>query len=111
MEITGTVEPPSQKCSLDVEGPLTETENGSEYVWTFQFYFSKFVIATSIRQHDADTVSREFVAHLTLKYGIPATVSTEEYAKFRNKMFKVCKLLQIKKYKHQLFHPESKGEL
>ena len=54
MEITNTVEPPSQKCCLDIEGSLTETENGSKYVLTFQFYLSKFVIASTIRQQDAE---------------------------------------------------------
>jgi len=100
MEITSTVETPSQKCCLDIEGSLTERENGSKYVLTFQFYLSKLLIVLAIRQQDADTVSREFVAELNLKYGIPATVLTDKCANFLNKMFKVCKL---RKYKQQLF--------
>lgn len=73
-----------------------------------QFYLRKFVIATSIRQQEADTSSREFVVQLILKYGIPVTVLTEKCANFLNKIFKVCKLPKIRKIQTSAFHPESK---
>lgn len=82
---------PYDKCCLDIEGPLTETEN----VLTFQYCLSKFVIAVTICQQDTDTVSLEFVAQLILKYRIPATVLTDKCANFLSKIFKVCKSLKI----------------
>jgi len=99
MEITSTAEHPFEKCCLDIVGPPIDTKNGSMYMYvlTFQDDLSKYVIAVPIRQQDADTESREFVAQVILRYGIPDAVLTNQSVNFLSEMLKnVCKLLKIK---------------
>jgi hypothetical protein len=69
MEITTTVESSFERCSLDIEGPLPETEKGNRYILTFQDDLSKYVIAVPIRHQYANTVAKEFVTQGVLKYG------------------------------------------
>jgi hypothetical protein len=67
MEITTTARQPFEKCCLDIVGPLTETQEGNKYIFTFQDELSKFLVAIPIPRQDAETVAREFVKHIILK--------------------------------------------
>jgi transposase InsO family protein len=112
MEITTTAVSPFERCSLDIVGPLPETEKGNKYILTFQDDLSKYVIAVPIRQQDANTVAKEFVTQVVLKYGTPNTVLTDQGANFLSDVFRsTCKLLKIKKIQSTAFHPETNGGL
>jgi len=74
MEITTTARHPFEKCALDIVGPLTETVSGNKYILTFQDDLSKFIMAIPIPQQDAETVAREFVLNIVLKFGAPAQI-------------------------------------
>jgi hypothetical protein len=69
MEIT-TARQPFQRCALDVVGPTDVTNKGNRYILTFQD-LTKFMAAIPIPTQDAETVAREFVQNIVLKYGIP----------------------------------------
>ena len=110
MEITSTANHPFDKCYLDIVGPLLPLATGNRYILTFQDDLSKYVVATPIRQQDAETVARVFVSQVVLKYGTPSIVQTDQGANFVSEVFKnTCKLLKIKKIKSTAFHPESHG--
>jgi transposase InsO family protein len=112
MEITSTAKQPFEKCYLDIVGPLTETEKGNKYILTFQDDLSKYVVAVPIRQQDAETVAREFVTNVVLKYGIPSIVQTDQSSNFLSEVFKnTCRLLRIRKIQSTAFHPKSQGSL
>jgi hypothetical protein len=112
MEITTTAEHPFEKCSLDIVGPLPETEKGNKYILTFQDDLSKLVMGIPIPQQDAETTAREFVINLILKMGTPKQILTDQGANFLSEIFKnVCKLLRIKKLRTTAFRPESNGGL
>jgi len=65
-----------------------------------------------IPAQDADTVAREFVQNIVLKYGIPEVILTDQGGNFFSELFtNVCKLLLIKKIHTTAFHPESNGGL
>ena len=53
---------------------------GNKYILTFQEHLSKYVVATQIRQQDAETTARAFVTQFVLKYGIPSVVQTDQGA-------------------------------
>ena len=107
MEITTTASKPFEKCSLDIVGPLPETQNGNKYVLTFQDELSKFLVATPIPRQDAETVAREFVSQVILRMGAPAKILTDQGSNFLSETFKnVCKMLKIKKLQTTAFHPE-----
>jgi hypothetical protein len=112
MEITTTENHLFEKCSLDIVGPLPETNRGNKYILTFQDDLSKLVTAIPIPQQDANTAAREFVLNIILKMGTPKHISTDQGTNFLSDLFKnTCKLLKIKKLQTTAFRPESNGGL
>lgn len=97
MEIT-TAEFPFEKYCPDIVGRMPETLRGNKYILTFQDDLSKYVIPVPIRQQDAETIAREFVAQVILEYGTPSIVLTDQGSNFLSDIFSnTCKLLRIKK--------------
>jgi transposase InsO family protein len=112
MEITTTARKPFERCALDIVGPTTETNAGNRYILTFQDDLTKFVIAEPIPTQDAETVAREFVRNIVLKFGTPEVILTDQGSNFLSELFQnACKLLRIKKIHTTAFHPESNGGL
>jgi hypothetical protein len=112
MEISTTASKPFEKCSLDIVGPLSETQKGNKYILTFQDELSKFFIATPIPRQDAETITKEFVEQVILKVGTPNKILTDQGSNFLSEIFKnTCKMLKIKKLQTTAYHPESNGGL
>jgi transposase InsO family protein len=110
MKITTTTERPSEKCYLDVVGPLPVTLESNKYILTFQDDLSKYVIVVPIGQQDAEMVARAFVVNVVLKYGTPRVLQTDQGANFISEVFRnTFKILKIKKIQSTAFHPESQG--
>jgi hypothetical protein len=68
MEITTMADHPSEKCYLDIVGPLPETKRENKYILTFEDDLGKLVTAIPIPQQDAETRAKEFVQNI-LKTG------------------------------------------
>ena len=103
MEITTTARHPFERCALDIVGPMTETKSGNKYILTFQDDLSKLIVAIPIPRQDAETVAKEFVLNIVLKFDAPAQVLTDQGSNFPSDLFKnICKLLKIKRYRLQL---------
>jgi hypothetical protein len=66
MELTSTADHPFDKCYLDIVWPLPQSAEGHKYILTFQDDLSKYVVATPIRQQDAETIARAFVTQVVL---------------------------------------------
>jgi transposase InsO family protein len=112
MEITTTARHPFERCALDIVGPLTETTSRNKYILTFQDDLSKFLLAMPVSQQDAETIARELVLNVVLKFGAPAQILTDQGSNFLSKMFKnMCKMLRIRKIQMTAFHPESNSGL
>jgi transposase InsO family protein len=112
MEIATTARRPFERCAIDIVGPNTETDKGNRYILTFQDDLTKFVIAEPIQIQDADTVAREFVRSIVLRFGAPEVVLSDQGSNFLSELFRdTCKLLRIKKINTTAFHPESNGGL
>jgi len=78
MEITTTARHPFEKCALDIVGPMTETMSGNKYILIFQDDLSKFLVAIPIPQKEAETIAKEFVLNIVLKFGTPAQILTDQ---------------------------------
>jgi len=87
MEITRTAEHPFDMCYPDIVGPLPVTQGNNKYILTFQDDLSKYVVAVTIGQQDAETVARAFVANIVLKYGTPRILQTDQGANFVSEVF------------------------
>jgi hypothetical protein len=77
MEITTTARKPFERCAMDIVGPTTMTDKGNRYIFTFQDDLTKFIVAEPIPMKDVETVAREFVRNIVLKFGIPEVVLTD----------------------------------
>ena len=111
-EITTTARRTFERCALNIVGPAGVTNKGNRYILTFQDDLTKFMADIPIPTQDAETIAREFVLNIVLKYGIPEVILTGQGTNFLGELFtSVCKLLQIKKIQTTAFHPESNGSL
>jgi len=81
-----------------------------KYILAFQDDVIKYMLAVSVGQLDAETVTRAFVANIVLKSGTPRILQTHKGANFISEVFRnTCKILKIKKIQSTVFHPESQG--
>lgn len=112
MEITTTARRPFERCALDIVGPTTTTNRGNRYILTFQDDLTKFMAAVPIPVQDAETVAREFVQNIVLKFGTPDVILTDQGSNFLSELFaRTCKLLRIKRTHTTAFCPQSNGRL
>jgi hypothetical protein len=112
LQITDTQEQPWDKIYLDIVGPFSMSVKGNKYLFTCQDNLSKYLIAIPIEDMTAETIARNFVFDIILKYGIPDQILTDQGTQFMSELFvNCCKLLQIKKLKTSVYHPETNGSL
>jgi hypothetical protein len=70
------------------------------------------MVAVPIEHHDAETVAREFVLNILLKFDTPRQILTDQESNFVRNLFKeTCKFLKIKKIQCSAFHSESNKKL
>lgn len=112
MVITTTAKRPFEKCAMDIVGPVVDSDQGNKYILTFQDELSKFMVGIPMPNQEAETVAKQFVSEVILKYGTPSELLTDQGSNFLSELFKnVCKLLKIRKVQTTAFHPESNGGL
>lgn len=71
-----------------------------------------FAVAEPIQTQEAETVAREFVSNIILKFGTPEVVLTDQGSNLLSELFETtCKLLRIKKIHTTEIYPDSNGEL
>jgi hypothetical protein len=91
-------------------GELEKLKN--KYVLTFQDELSKFMVAILKERQDVETIAKEFVLNIALKFGAPRNILTDQGSNFISNLFKeTCVLLTIEKIQCSAFHPESNGSL
>lgn len=112
MVISTTSSEPFEKLFIDVVGPFPRTYSGNAYILTMQDDPTKFSIATSMANHEANTVACYFVTTLVCLHGIPKTLVSDQGTEFLSKvMADTCKLLKIQKINTSPYHPQANGAL
>ena len=112
LQVTDTQEQPWDKIYLDIVGPFSMSTRRNKYLLTCQDNLSKYIIAIPIEDISAETIAHKFVFDVILKYGIPDQILTDQGSQFMSNLFvNCCKLLQIKKLKTSVYHPETNGSL
>jgi hypothetical protein len=87
-------------------GPLLESSSKRKYILAFQDDLSRYIVAITIQQQDAET----FVLNIVVKFGTPKQVLTDQGSNFISHLFKeTCRLLKIKKIQCLAFHSEPKS--
>lgn len=111
-QITDTPSTVFEKVSLDIVGPLPETETGEKYILTCQDHLSKYLIAIPIRNQETETIARALINHVISIFGIPSIILTDQGSNFMSHVFrKLCRTLRIQKIHTTAFRPQSNGAL
>ena len=101
---------PMERVAVDVLGPLLKTNDGNQYIFIAQDYFTKWPEAFPVPDQKATTVADVLVNQLFTRFGIPQELHSHQGRNFESEVFQdVCKLLRIHKTRITPYHPQSDG--
>lgn len=110
MMITSTPPFPFYRVTMDIVGPLIQTELGNRYILTIYDELSKYLVAIPLPNQTAETVANAFVDRFVCIFGTPIQICSDQGSCFTSELFKkMCKLLQITKTQASPFHPQTSG--
>ena len=99
---------PGERLSIDLVGPLPETDNKDRYVMTVQCMFTKFVQCFPLPNKEAETVANILVERYICNFGCPAEIHTDRGREFHNKLWtELFDCLEIKKTVTPPYNPNS----
>ena len=101
---------PMQIVSVDLMGPLPETEDGCKYVMVAVDHFTRWVEVYAIRNQEATTVAKKLVDEMFCRFSPPEQLHSDQGRQFESDLVKeICKLLQIRKTRTTPYHPQCNG--
>ena len=101
---------PMEHVTIDVLGPLPETESGNKYIFIAMDYFSKWPEAYALPNQEAVTVANVLVSQFFSRFGVPAELHSDQGRNCESHVFQeVCTLLGIHKTRTTALHPQSDG--
>ncbi|KAJ8873973.1 hypothetical protein PR048_024813 [Dryococelus australis] len=96
-----------EKTALDIVGPLIVTDENNRCILLFQDELTKFITAIPLPNQEAETVAKDFVTEIILRYGTPQPLLSGQGTDFMSELFKnVRKMLKIKKIQTTALHPQ-----
>ena len=99
---------PFQVMSIDLVGPLTETNKGHKYILTCQDTYSRYVMAFPIPNKETATVARMFVDRVICQYGAPIELKSDRGREFTGNIFReVLQMLGIRRVNTPPYNPQS----
>ena len=108
----GTVQvtQPMERVAIDILGPLPETDRGNKYIIVISDYFTRWVEAYPVPNHQAKTVAQKVTEEFFLRFGLPTTIHTDQGRDFESQLFKeLCRLLEVEKTRTTPWNPKSDG--
>jgi transposase InsO family protein len=102
---------PMECLHVDLTGPHVCSQ-GYNYIMTVADSFTRYVIATPIRNKTALSVAKVLVSEVILKYGMPITILTDQGREFQNElMAELCRLMDISRLKTTAYTPSTNGKI
>ena len=96
--------------AVDLLGPLPESNSGNSYVMVVGDYFTRWMEALPIPNQEAQTVAIRLVDEVFLRYSVPEQLHSDQGHQFESELLtEVCKLLNIRKTRTTLYHPQCDG--
>lgn len=96
--------------AVDIFGPLPLTEDGNEYIIVLGDYYSKWVDAWAVPNHQAQTVADKIVVEFFTKFGCPQQIHTDQGREFQSELFRlVCQKFGIQQTRTAPYRPNSDG--
>ena len=100
---------PLQVVSVDIMGPLPETDEGSKYLLVAVYCFTRWVEVYGIPNQEATTVARKLVDGMFCRF-LPPELHSDQGRQFESELVKeVCNLLGVRKTRTSPYHPQGNG--
>ena len=81
---------PMEHITLDIMGPLNETERNNRYVLVIQDYFTKRVEAFPLPNEQAVTVAEVLTSEWVCRYGAPQSLHSDQGRNFESECSRKC---------------------
>ena len=106
-ELSGS---PFERVSFDVIGPLPRTESGNRFILLAVDYFSKWVDAYALPNHQAHTVAETLATRWIAQHGVPQRLHCDNAPEFRGHVLKELKeMLGVRGTFTTPYRPQSNG--
>jgi hypothetical protein len=101
---------PMQRVAIDYMGPISTTSSGNTVILVVVDYFTKWGEAYALPDMTATRTADCLVENFFSKFGIPATLHSDQGTNFQSKLFQeVMELLGIQKTRTTYYRPQSDG--
>ena len=101
---------PMQVVSVDILGPLPESEAGNSYVLVAGDHFTKWMEAYAIPNQEAITVARKLTDEMFCRFSPPEQLHSDQGRQFESDLIKhICKILNVHKTRTSPYHPQCDG--
>ena len=107
---TYTAGTPNLRVSMDICGPLVQTERGNTHILVITDQYSRYTRAFALGSTDAETIAEVFERGWITQLGAPREIHSDQGTNFGSKLFKeVCKVYRGVKTRTTAYHPQSDG--
>ena len=99
-----------ERISMDILGPLPESERGNRYILCMGDHFTKWITSVPIPNQETITVANAVIEHVISVFGVPKEIYTDQGRNFESKLFQeLCDLLGIQKSHTVPYRAQSNG--
>ncbi|HLP43682.1 MAG TPA: DDE-type integrase/transposase/recombinase, partial [Candidatus Nanoarchaeia archaeon] len=114
-KIPSASNPPPARCleqvSMDIVGPLPNSNAGSKYALCIQDRLSRFLIFAAMPDASAETTARIFLNKWVCHYGVPKKIVTDRGRNFMSTVFRhLCQFLGVKHSPTTAYRPQGNSE-
>jgi hypothetical protein len=103
---------PFEQVHVDIMGPIPPTTDGHQYILVVVDSFSKYVVATPLRDQRARTVAKALVNDLICRFGVPRAISTDQGTNLMGTVFKeLCTMCAVKHNFTTPYHQSANGQV
>ncbi|CAC5422735.1 unnamed protein product [Mytilus coruscus] len=97
---------PLDRVSIDVIGPLPQTQRRNKYLLVIGDNFTRWMEVYPLPHQKADIVAHKFVMEFITRFGIPLELHSDQGSNFQSELFNaVCGILEITKTRTTPYHP------
>ena len=101
-----------ERVHLDLIGPLPRSSDGNVHIVHVVDSATKFTVAVAVPNKEAETIARAIVQEVILRYGVPASIVTDQARELTGKLNQeLCLLLGIARRTTSPYHPAANGQV
>ena len=101
---------PNERISMDIIGPLMDSERGNKYMLVIGDHFTKYTQVFPMKDQTAETVANKLVFGWFQYFGEPLELHTDRGTNFESNLIKeICKIYSIWKSRTTPYHPQADG--